>query len=219
MRFDAILFDLDGTLVDSAPDLAGAANDLRAQHGQPPLAYDELRPMAGAGARGMVGRAFGLTPSDPGYPALRDAFLSLYQLRLLRLSSVFDEVPPLLARIEASGRPWGVVTNKATHLADPLLQGLQLRHRAAVLVGGDTTPHTKPHPAPLLHAARELGVRAPRCVYVGDDRRDVAAGRAAGMATVAAGWGYLGAGESVHDWGADHVVETPAALLNWLELP
>jgi phosphoglycolate phosphatase len=137
---------------------------------------------------------------------------------LLQASGVFDAVPAMLACIERSGRPWGVVTNKAAYLAEPLLNGLALRQRAAVLVAGDTTPHTKPHPAPLLHAALGLGLPASRCVYIGDDARDVQAGRAAGMATVAAAWGYLGPGADVGQWGADHVAASPDALLNWLEL-
>lgn len=219
MRFDAVLFDLDGTLVDSAPDLAGAVNDLRALHGQPPLPYEALRPLAGAGARGMLGAGFGVTPEDSRFAALREGFLEIYRGRLLQSSVVFESVPELLNRIEVSGRPWGVVTNKALYLADPLLEGLNLRHRAAVLVGGDSTAHTKPHPAPLLHAAQCLGVEPGRCVYVGDDARDVQAGRAAGMCTVAVSWGYLGVGEPVQAWGADQVVDSPAALLNWLRLP
>lgn len=219
MRFDAVLFDLDGTLVDSAPDLAGAVNDLRALHGQPPMPYEALRPLAGAGARGMLGAGFGVTPEDSRFAALREGFLEIYRGRLLQSSVVFESVPELLNRIEVSGRPWGVVTNKALYLADPLLEGLNLRHRAAVLVGGDSTAHTKPHPAPLLHAAQCLGVEPGRCVYVGDDARDVQAGRAAGMCTVAVGWGYLGVGDPVQAWGADQVVDSPAALLNWLRLP
>lgn len=218
MRFDAILFDLDGTLVDSAPDLAGAANELRAEHGQAALPYDALRAMAGAGARGMLGVAFGLKPGDDGYDPLRDRFLQLYRQRLLHSSRVFDEVQALLAGIERAGRPWGVVTNKALHLAEPLLDGLGLRARAAVLVGGDSTPHTKPHPAPVLLAASRLALQPGRCIYVGDDHRDILAGRAAGTATAAAAWGYLGRGEHIHDWGADHVAASPQALLNWLEL-
>ena len=218
MRFDAILFDLDGTLVDSAPDLAGAVNDLRALHGMGPLPYASLRPLAGAGARGMVGAGFGVWPGDAAFPELRQAFLDLYQQRLLRSSHVFESIPTVLDRVEGAGRPWGVVTNKAGHLAEPLLQGLALRHRASVLVAGDTTAHTKPHPAPLLHAAQALGLAAERCVYVGDDARDVQAGRAAGMATVAAAWGYLGVDADVSQWGADHVASSPAMLLNWLEV-
>ena len=219
MRFDAILFDLDGTLVDSAPDLAGAVNDLLELHGREPLPYQTLRPLAGSGARGMVGAGFGVGPGHDDFPALRQAFLDLYERRLLRSSGVFDAVPVVLDRIEQRGRPWGVVTNKAAYLAEPLLDGLALRRRAAVFVAGDTTPHTKPHPEPLLHAARGLGLAPVRCVYIGDDARDVQAGRAAGMTTVAAAWGYLGAEARVDQWGADHVAATPEALLNWLELP
>lgn len=217
-RFAAILFDLDGTLVDSAPDLAGAANQLLAHHGRPALPYATLRRVAGSGARGMVGAGFGLAPGDAGYPALRDAFLALYAQRLLQDSAVFDGVLPLLAGIEVAGTRWGVVTNKALALADPLLAGVGLRERAAVLVGGDSTPHTKPHPAPLLHAAAGLGVAPGGCVYIGDDARDIQAGRAAGMRTVAAAWGYLGHGAAVGEWGADHVAQSPAALLKWLDL-
>lgn len=218
MRFDAVLFDLDGTLVDSAPDLAGAVNDLRARHGLAPLPYESLRPLAGAGARGMVGAGFGVGPGDSQFPELRQAFLDLYQQRLLRTSQVFDAIPAVLDGVERAGRPWGVVTNKAGHLAEPLLLGLALRQRASVVVAGDTTPHTKPHPAPLLHAAQALGLRADRCVYVGDDARDVQAGQAAGMTTVAAAWGYLGLHADVSRWGADHVASSPTALLNWLEV-
>jgi N-acetyl-D-muramate 6-phosphate phosphatase len=218
MRFGAVLFDLDGTLVDSAPDLAGAANELRQQHGHEPLPYQTLRPMAGAGARGMVGLSFGVRPEDEAYAGLRDEFLRLYERRLLRESRVFEAVPGLLHAIEAAGRPWGVVTNKALRLAEPLLVGLDLRPRAAVLVGGDSTPHSKPHPGPLLHASASIGVDAAECVYIGDDRRDIQAGRAAGMATVAVRWGYLGQGEAIEDWGADRIVDTPAALLNWLQV-
>ena len=219
MRFQAILFDLDGTLVDSAPDLAGAANELLALHARPALPYERLRPWAGSGARGMVWAAFGLTPADEGFTPLRDAFLGLYQQRLLQASRVFDEVPALLDRIESAGRQWGVVTNKAVHLADPLLAGLALRQRAAVLVGGDSTPHLKPHPEPLRHALRQLGIESRDAAYIGDDARDVAAGRAAGMSTVAAAWGYLGQDADVERWGADHVAATPIELLNWLNLP
>jgi len=218
-RCDAVLFDLDGTLVDSAPDLAAAANEQRAAHGLPALPFERLRPRVGSGARGMVGVAFGLAPGDPGYDALRDDFLARYERRLLRETAVFARVVPVLERLEALALPWGIVTNKALRYAEPLVQGLELHLRSAVLVGGDSTPHTKPHPAPLLEAARRLGLVARRCVYVGDDPRDIRAGRAAGMATLAAAWGYLGDGEPIADWGADAVIEEPASLLRWLELP
>jgi phosphoglycolate phosphatase len=216
--FDAVLFDLDGTLVDSAPDLAGAANELRAAHGLPPLGFDVLRPMVGSGARGMVGVAFGVKPGESKFETLRDAFLLRYAERLLHHTRVFEAMHEVLEDIEASGLRWGIVTNKAMRFTEPIVSGLQLRTRVAALVAGDTTPHTKPHPAPLIEAARQLALAPQRCVYVGDDLRDVQAGRAAGMATLAAGWGYLGDGAAVHEWGADQVLASPGELLNWLRL-
>lgn len=217
-RAAAVLFDLDGTLVDSAPDLAGAANDLRLAQGLEPLPYERLRPMVGTGARGMVGAAFGLAPGDEGFELLRDAFLARYAERLLQATRVFDAVEPMLVALEAAGLRWGIVTNKAMRYAEPVVRGLALETRTAALIAGDTTPFSKPHPEPLLEAARRLGLAPGDCVYVGDDHRDVVAGRAAGMRTLAAGWGYLGCGEPIHAWGADAVLEEPLALLNWLDL-
>lgn len=216
-RCELVLFDLDGTLVDSAPDLAGAANDLRALHGLPPLPLDLMRPLASAGARGMVGAAFGLAPGDAGYDALRIAFLDRYAGRLLAQTRVFDEVAAVLDALDALGRRWGIVTNKAMRFTAPIVAGLGLQHRAAAVIGGDTTAHAKPHPQPLLEAARLAGVDAGRCAYVGDDLRDIQAGRAAGMATLVAGWGYLGFDEPVDRWGADQVLGVPRDLLKWLD--
>ena len=213
-----VLFDLDGTLIDSAPDLAGAANDLRAAHGLPPLPESQLRPMVGAGARGMLGQAFGIAPGDERFEPMRKAFLDTYEARMLRLTRLFDAMPPVLQTLETRGLPWGVVTNKATRFTQPITEHLGLHQRAAVVIAGDTTPHAKPHPEPLHEAARRAGIDAAHCVYIGDDLRDIQAGRAAGMHTAAAAWGYLGLGEPVHAWGADTVLESPAALLNWLQL-
>jgi phosphoglycolate phosphatase len=215
-RCQAVLFDLDGTLIDSAPDLAGAANDLRAQHGLPPHAFEALRPMVGAGARGMVGVAFGVKPGDARFEGLRDAFLARYAERLLERTRVFDAVQPMLRALESAGVRWGIVTNKAARFTEPIVDGLALRTRASALVCGDTTPHSKPHPAPLLEAARQLNLPPATCAYVGDDLRDVVAGRAAGMATLIASWGYLGEGAPMHEWGADAILGTPDDLLNWL---
>ena len=215
-RVDAVLFDLDGTLIDSAPDLAATANAMRASRGLEALPYERLRPMVGSGARGMVGAAFGITPEDDSYLALRDEFLERYAVGLLEQTRLFADVAPVVERIERAGLPWGIVTNKATRFTTPVVVGLGLR--AAVVISGDTTPHSKPHPAPLLEAARRLECLPTRCVYVGDDLRDMMAGRSAGMATLAAAWGYLGETQPIGDWGADAIIEDPSELLNWLGL-
>lgn len=213
----AVLFDLDGTLVDSAPDLAGATNEMLVARGLPTLALDYLRPMVGAGARGMMGLAFQATPQDPRFEALKAEFFDRYELRLLQQTQAFAGVPELLDALDCAGLAWGIVTNKSERFALPLTAGLGLAARAAALVGGDTTPHTKPHPAPLLEAARRAGVAPEHCIYVGDDHRDILAGRAAGMRTVAASWGYLGQGEAIEAWGADLIVDSPGRLLEWLQ--
>ena len=213
-----VLFDLDGTLIDSAPDLAGAANAMRLARGLDPMPLAALRPMVGAGARGMVGLALGVGPDHADYEALRTEFLDRYARAMLVHTAVFDAMVPVLARLDAAGRRWGIVTNKAERFTHPIVAGLGLHERAAVVICGDTTPHAKPHPEPLLEAARRLRVAPGDCAYVGDDARDVQAGRAAGMATLAAAWGYLGLGEPAHAWGADAVLDEPAALLQWLRV-
>ena len=214
----AVLFDLDGTLVDSAPDLAGAANELRQAHGLPALAFEALRPMVGTGARGMLDAAFGISPGDERFDALRADFLNRYEARILRETRVFARMETVLQALEQRGLPWGIVTNKIARFAVPLVEGLGLMPRCAVLISGDSTAHAKPHPAPLLEAARRLDLPPTCCIYVGDDRRDVEAGRGARMPTLAAAWGYLGRGQSAHDWNAEAVLEQPHELLNWLGL-
>lgn len=207
----AILFDLDGTLADTAPDLAAAINLLRTVRGLEPTPYDILRPQASAGARGMIGVSFGLTPQDDGYEELRLGFFSNYEAAMAVHSTLFDGVAELLAGIADAGLRWGIVTNKPARFTDPLVPQIGLG-LASCIVSGDTTPHAKPHPAPLLEAAARLGLAPEQCWYVGDDLRDIQAGHAAGMATVACQWGYCGPEEPVA-WGADHLLASPAELL------
>ncbi len=215
-RLRVVLFDLDGTLVDSAPDLAGTANDMRADRGLAPRPLGELRPHAGSGARGMLYSAFDLRPGDPGYESMRTEFLQRYAQRLLVLSRAFDNSLRLLEDLGGRDTPWGIVTNKALNLAQPLVSALL--PAPAVLVGGDCTPHLKPHPGPLLEAARRLGVDPRACAYVGDDARDIAAARAAGMAALAAAWGYISERTDLRGWSADAVLASPLELLNWLDM-
>ncbi|MFC3107186.1 HAD family hydrolase [Undibacterium arcticum] len=210
----AILFDLDGTLADTAPDLAAAMNRLRMVRGLAPTPFEQLRPMASAGARGMIGVAFGMQPGDDGYEELMLGFLDNYAAALAVESSLFDGVADLLRTLSRQGLAWGVVTNKAARFTEPLVQQIGLQG-AACVVSGDTTAHAKPHPAPLLEAARRLALKPDQCWYVGDDLRDIQAGRAAGMPTVAAAWGYCGHAEPA-GWGADALAETPLQLLELL---
>jgi phosphoglycolate phosphatase len=209
----AVLFDLDGTLIDSAPDLAGAGNELRAARGLAPLPYEAFRPMVGSGARGMVGIALSVGPADAAFIALRDEFLQRYEARMTRETKIFDDIPPLLDELRMRNVPWGIVTNKAARFAQPVVHAMGLNRQSRVLICGDTTPHAKPHPEPLLEGARQLGVEPSACVYVGDDLRDVQAGRAASMGTAVAAWGYLGLGDAVEAWGADTIIRAPGELL------
>lgn len=212
----AVLFDLDGTLIDSAPDLAAAADKLRTDRGMPPLPYEAYRPMAGAGARGMVGVAFGVTPEDAEFIPLRDEFLANYERCMTERTHAFAGVAELLAALHSRALVWGVVTNKAARFTEPLTQGMPLFATARTVVSGDTTPYAKPHPAPLLEAARRIGLEPRQCIYVGDDERDIVAGRAAGMATVAATYGYLGTKVDTAAWHADAEINSPLALLQLL---
>ena len=215
----AVLFDLDGTLADTAPDLGGAVNRMRERRGLEPLPLALLRPVASAGARGMLGVGFSLAPDDAGYEALRDEFLAEYASALDRDSRLFEGVPQCLAALRDRGLRWGVVTNKATRFTMPVVAGLGLNDEAAVVIAGDTTPHAKPHPEPLLEACRRLGVAAADAVYVGDDLRDIQAAHAAGMPAIAAGWGYLGQDADVDAWRADAVIAAPLDLLALIAAP
>ncbi|MFN0182435.1 MAG: HAD family hydrolase [Aquabacterium sp.] len=214
----AVLFDLDGTLIDSAADLAHATNVLRHERGLVPMLAADLRALTGSGARGMLRGAFGLQPGAAAYAELREAFVRRYSDCLLRSTTLFDGMDTVLSRLADSGSRWGIVTNKSTALTRPILDGLGLSGRAGAVVCGDTTPHLKPHPAPLLEAAARIGVAPAHCVYVGDDPRDMLAGRAAGMRTLAAAWGYLGTATPLHEWDADDVAHRPGDLLKLLQL-
>jgi len=211
-----VLFDLDGTLIDSAPDLGAAVNSMRAKRGLPELSYSALRPYASHGARGLVGAGFAVTPDHGDFIALRDEFLACYATALCVRTVVFPEVPALLDALDGAGLPWGIVTNKATRFTLPLLEALGMSTRPRCVVCGDTVARAKPHPDPLLDAATKLGVAPQDCVYVGDAQRDVQAGIAAGMATVVARYGYIAESERPDEWSADAIVDAPLALLSWL---
>ena len=216
MMIRAVLFDLDGTLADTAPDLAAALNRLLAEHGRRPVPLERARPVTSSGARGMLQVGFGIDPQDPRYDRLKARFLDLYAERICRETRLFDGIAELLAALEERGLAWGVVTNKPERFTVPLLEALELRARASCVVGGDTTERAKPHPDPLLHAVQALRVEPARCLYVGDDLRDVQAARAAGMRVLAAAYGYLGDHGDPLAWGADAVVAHPLEVLNHL---
>ncbi len=211
-----VLFDLDGTLIDSAPDLGAAADRMRVQRGMPSLPLEQYRHMAGAGARGMLSVAFGMTPEHAQFAELKEEFFGNYEQCMTDRTYAFDGVQALIEQLRHKGLRWGVVTNKSARFTDPLTRSMPLFGSAAVVISGDTTPHAKPHPEPLFEAARRLAVDPGRCIYVGDDERDIVAGLAAGMGTVAATYGYLGLKADTSAWGAHASIENPLALLNLL---
>lgn len=212
-QIDAVLFDLDGTLVDSAPDLGAAADKMRTDRGLPSYPLARYRPMAGAGARGMLDIAFNMGPDHADFSTLREEFFANYERSLTERTFAFDGVNELIEAILAKRLAWGVVTNKAARFTLPLTAQMPLFATAGAIVCGDTTAHAKPHPAPMFEAARRIGVAPERCVYVGDDQRDIVAGLAAGMCTVAATYGYLGQETDTKAWGAHAAISTPLALL------
>jgi 2-phosphoglycolate phosphatase len=212
----AVLFDLDGTLIDSAPDLGAAADKMRTDRGLPSLPLSHYRHMAGAGARGMLSLAFDMTPDHPEYEAFKEEFFVNYESCMTERTHAFDGVQEMIDALVQRGMPWGVVTNKSQRFTNPLTQAMPLFATAGAVVSGDTTPHAKPHPEPLFEAARRMKVDPAHCVYVGDDERDIVAGHAAGMRTVAATYGYLGSQGDVKGWNAHVEIEFPAQLLKCL---
>lgn len=209
----AVLFDLDGTLADTAGDLGGALNRLRADRGLAPLPLEVLRPHASAGARGLLGAGLDIHPDHPEYEALRQAFLAAYTQCLSDTTALFDGMPHVLDTLEARGLRWGVVTNKPHRFTVPVMLGLGLAQRAGVVISGDSTAHAKPHPLPLLTACEQLGVPPASALYVGDDLRDIQAAQAAGMPSAAAAWGYLGHDAEITTWRADAICARPQDLL------
>lgn len=212
-----ILFDLDGTLADTAPDLAYALNHMLAEQGQDRLPLDEVRPLVSLGGRAMVEFASGIPRAAPSFEALYRRFLDLYQQNLARRTKLFPGMETVLAHIEAEQMNWGIVTNKIAVLTLPLVQALGLSDRAACVVSGDSTAKPKPHPDPLLLACEQTGSHPRQCLYVGDAPRDIAAGRRAGMHTLVALFGYIPAGEDPVQWGADGTITAPINLIQWLD--
>ena len=213
---EAVFFDLDGTLADTAPDLAGILTRLQREHGLAPTPFAQLRPQVSHGVRGMLGAGFGLTPDASAYAPLATRFLELYADAPCVETRLFDGMDALLDGLDAQRIPWGVVTNKAERLARPIISALGLAERCACVIGGDTAARPKPFPDPLLHACAHTGVEPARCLYIGDDIRDIVAGKAAGMGTVAAAYGYLGSAEPIDAWQADVIIQHPLEILTLL---
>lgn len=210
----AVLFDLDGTLADTAPDLGFALNELRTMRGHEKIPLALIRPEASNGVRGLLGLGFGIAPEDPEFQGLRTAFLAIYEENLCRETRLFEGMKELLDEIESRKIPWGIVTNKPIRFAEPLVRKLGLN--AGVVVGGDSCARAKPHPDPLLHAAEKLSVSPIGCLYLGDDRRDVDASLAAGMTAIVANYGYLSGGNP-QSWGARGSIDHPLELLAFID--
>lgn len=212
-----VLFDLDGTLVDTAPDLGYALNELRREYDLPALPAAQIRPLASAGARGLLLLGFGMQPSDGGYEPLRQRFLDIYMENLVRESRLFDGMVEVLEETRQRGMSWGIVTNKPARFTDPLIRQLRFPATPVCVISGDTAAHPKPHPAPMLMACEQGGVQPADCIYVGDAQRDIESGRRAGMRTIAAAYGYIEANDDPGRWGADALIHAPAELLACLD--
>jgi N-acetyl-D-muramate 6-phosphate phosphatase len=212
-----VLFDLDGTLADTAPDLAYALNCVLQQQGRDALPFELIRPVVSHGGAALISLGFGLGPGHNGYDELRAELLRIYQDNLTRHTNLFPGMAELLGTLEQRGMNWGVVTNKPAWLTDPLMDQLGLSSRAACIISGDTTANRKPHPEPMLLACQRAGSAPAQCLYVGDAERDIAAGRNAGMRTAVALFGYLDAQDTPDRWGADTLIAHPLELLAWID--
>jgi phosphoglycolate phosphatase len=212
-----VLFDLDGTLLDTAPDLADALNTVLVEQGHAALPFEQIRPVVSHGGIALIELGFRLERADPAFDALRQRLLEIYRANLSERTRPFPGMPELLDAIEARGLNWGIVTNKPGWLTNPLLQDLDLYGRAACVVSGDTLDERKPHPAPMLYACEQAGSLPAQCVYVGDAQRDIEAGNNAGMHTLVALFGYIQAEDDPHSWAASATIETPAGVLDWID--
>lgn len=214
--YEAVLFDLDGTLVDTAPDMAAALNALRVEEGLPPLPYEAIKPVVSHGGVALIKLAFDITPEHADFDRLRQRFLDLYEADIAQHTSLFAGIQAVLDHLTKQGIIWGIITNKPGWLTDPLLEQLAIQPAPACIVSGDTTAHAKPHPAPMLHACELINREATNCLYLGDAERDIEAGNAVNMTTVAVKWGYLSADDKPEAWQADYVIEHPDDIIDLL---
>ena len=214
--FSAILFDLDGTLVDTAPDLAYALNTLLEQEGHAALPYQTIRPVASNGSAALLDLAFAIKPEHVKFSSLQKRFLKIYQDNITRETTLFSGMDEVLSALEQANILWGIITNKPAFLTTPLCDALKLSHRAACIVSADTTPFSKPHSAPMLYACDALKLQAEQCIYIGDAMRDIEAGKNVNMITVAALYGYLSEHDNIDDWHADFSIEHPSDILKWI---
>jgi len=217
MGIRTVLFDLDGTLADTAPDLGYALNTLLDEHRRQALPYDVIRPVASHGAAALIELGFDMDRGDPHFGPLRERYLEIYRANLARATKLFPGMQELLDALPVREINWGIVTNKPAFLTEPLVSELGIAADAACVVSGDTTANRKPHPEPLLHACRLAGSRPEECLYVGDAQRDIEAGRLAGMQTLVALFGYIGSQDDPHAWGANGMIRKPADILDWLD--
>lgn len=212
----AVLFDLDGTLVDTAPDLAYALNSVMQAQGLAPKLYEEIRPVASHGSVALLKLGFDITPEAPIFVSLRQQLLDVYFNNIARETRLFDDMERVLQHLESQHIPWGIVTNKPGFLTEPLCDQLGLSNRTNCIVSADTTPHAKPHPAPMLHACELIGQAPENCLYIGDAARDIEAGNVVNMTTLIASWGYLAKDDTPEEWHANGMIDHPHEILKWL---
>ena len=216
LSFSAVLFDLDGTLVDTAPALAFALNTLLQEQGHVALPYESIRPAASHGSVALLKLAFSISPEDANFKSLQQRFIEIYQQNIDRETALFEGMEEVITKLEENKITWGIVTNKPAFLTDPLVEKLGLADRAACVVSGDTTAHSKPHPAPMLHACSLINHPPKDCLYIGDAKRDIEAGKNAQMKTITARWGYLSENDKPENWQADAIIDHPREILQWI---